>query len=115
MRQSLFALAALWAVTTTVTAAEITMFENDNFNGRRIATYEAIPNLGNSGFNDRAQSLRVERGYWMFCSDAFFQGTCRTFGPGEYPDLPRNLNNAVSSGRRISNDYPYNHNPNWQN
>ena len=46
-----------------------------------------MPNLGNTGFNDRAQSMRVERGYWIFCSDAGFQGDCRTFGPGNYPTL----------------------------
>ena len=74
----------------------------------------AMPNLGNTGFNDRAQSLRVERGYWIFCSDAAFQGQCKTFGPGSYPNLPRDLDNRISSGRRISNDYPYNHDPNWR-
>jgi hypothetical protein len=67
-----------------------------------------LPDLANTGFNDRAQSLRVERGYWIFCSDAGFQGTCRTFGPGSYPNLGWGLDNKVSSGRRISNDYPYN-------
>jgi hypothetical protein len=218
---------AAWTAVTTVSAAEITLFEHDNFNGRRVFSYDAIPNLGNSGFNDmassvivrsgtwqicddayfrgrcitlqpgsypslnqmgmndrissvrefggwgpppgpppgpvpgpapgyggggwgggarailysnpdfqgqsfviqsdymrdfantgfndRAQSLRVERGYWMFCSDAFFQGTCRTFGPGSYPNLGRALNNAVSSARRISEEYPYNSNPRWPN
>ena len=31
--------------------------------------------------------MRVERGYWMFCSDANSCGECRTFGPGDYPSL----------------------------
>jgi len=44
-----------------------------------------------NGFNDRASSLRIERGYWMFCSDASFRGNCRTFGPGDYPTLPNGL------------------------
>jgi hypothetical protein len=48
-----------------------------------------------------------------FCSDADFQGTCRTFGPGDYPNLSRGLDNKVSSGRRISNEYPYKGRPNW--
>ena len=25
-------------------------------------------------------SLRVERGYWIFCSEPQFRGECRTFG-----------------------------------
>ena len=65
-------------------------------------------------FNDRASSLRVDRGYWIFCSDADFRGECRTFGPGEYPVLPPELDNRISSGRRISNDFPYSQNPNWR-
>ena len=65
-------------------------------------------------FNGRASSLLVDRGYWIFCSDANFGGECRTFGPGEYPVLPRELDNRISSGRRISNAYPYTDNPNWR-
>ena len=61
----------------------------------------------------RDASLRIERGYWMFCSDAGFQGTCRTFGPGDHPTLPGGLNNRISSGRRISEDYPYQGSPSW--
>lgn len=65
-------------------------------------------------FNDRAVSLRVERGYWLFCSDAGFRGTCRTFGPGDYATLPYELEGRISSGRRISNDYPYSQSPTWR-
>jgi hypothetical protein len=72
-----------------------------------------MPSLGRTGFNDRASSLRVESGYWIFCSDAEFRGECRTFGPGDYATLP-GLNNVISSGRRISNDYPYSERPDWQ-
>ena len=50
----------------------------------------------------------------MFCTDANFLGDCRTFGPGDYPSLSW-LSNRISSGRRISNDYPYNAPPRWQN
>jgi hypothetical protein len=49
----------------------------------------------------------------MFCTDANFRGDCRTFGPGDYPNLPGGMENRISSGRRISNDYPYNRNPDW--
>jgi len=65
-------------------------------------------------FNDRGSSLSVERGYWIFCSDANFQGECRTFGPGEYRNLPPELDNRISSGRRISSDYPYADQPAWR-
>ena len=90
------------------------LYSNPDFHGERyVIEGNVLPDLANTGFNDRAQSLRVERGYWIFCSDAGFQGTCRTFGPGSYPSLGYGLDNKISSGRRISNDYPYNSPPNW--
>jgi hypothetical protein len=94
--------------------ASATLYAGQNLSGRAFA-------LGGQGsgnldgrFNDRASSLRVERGYWIFCSDANFQGECRTFGPGEYPRLPPELDSRISSGRRISNDFPYADQPDWR-
>ncbi len=89
------------------------LYEGPNLSGRTFVVSDYLANLGGTGFNDRAASLRIERGYWMFCSDADFRGECRTFGPGDYPDLPYGLSGRISSGRRISDDYPYNRNPNW--
>ena len=90
------------------------LFSNPDMRGQRfVIDGDYLPDLANTGFNDRAQSLHVGRGYWIFCSDAQFQGRCRTFGPGDYPQLGWALDNKVSSGRRISNDYPYSGRPNW--
>ncbi len=95
--------------------ARVVLYEGPNFQGRSYTVnQDVLRNLGNTGFNDRASSLRIERGYWMFCTDADFQGDCRTFGPGDYPTLSW-LSNQISSGRRISNDYPYNAPPRWSN
>jgi len=94
--------------------SRVVLYESPNLSGRRyVIENEYVPNFDATGFNDRASSLRVERGYWMFCSDAQFRGTCRTFGPGDYPSLPSGLNNQISSGRRVSDDYPYKGNPTW--
>ncbi len=91
------------------------LYSNSDFRGDRYVVQGSyMRDLANTGFNDRAQSLRVERGYWIFCSDADFQGQCRTFGPGDYRRLPRALDNKISSGRRISERYPYNGQPNWE-
>ena len=95
--------------------ARAMLYEREDFSGRSfILNNEVANNFANSGFNDRASSLRIEGGYWMFCSDANFQGDCLTFGPGDYANLPRSLNNRISSGRRIRDYYPYNQTPNWQ-
>jgi hypothetical protein len=94
--------------------ARAVLYEGPNLTGRWfVLNTETVPNLANTGFNDRAASLRIEHGFWIFCSDANFNGECRTFGPGDYPTLPWDLNNRISSGRRISGHYPYSGNPNW--
>ncbi len=94
--------------------ANATLFSGPNLTGRAFQLGgEGSSNL-DGVFNDRASSLRVERGYWIFCSDANFRGECRTFGPGEYQFLPPELDGRISSGRRISNEYPYSANPNWR-
>lgn len=93
--------------------ARATLYEGPNLSGRSYSLDETMPNLGPSGFNDRASSLRVESGYWIFCSDSAFRGECRTFGPGDYASLP-GMNNVISSGRRISDAYPYQERPDWQ-
>ncbi|MGH8800646.1 MAG: beta/gamma crystallin-related protein [Casimicrobiaceae bacterium] len=94
--------------------ARAVLYEGEGFRGRSFELRSnVVRNLDRSSFNDRAASLRVFGGYWIFCSDANFAGECRTFGPGDYPDLPGNLNRRISSGRQISERYPYGGAPNW--
>ena len=94
-------------------SARATLYEGPNLSGRTYRLEVTMPNLAQTGFNDRASSLHVESGYWIFCTDAEFRGECRTFGPGDYASLP-NLNNAISSGRMISDAYPYANRPDWK-
>jgi hypothetical protein len=92
----------------------VVLYEAPNFNGRSLAIAgDFVGNLADRGFGNRASSMRVERGYWMFCSEPGFNGECRTFGPGDYPSLPWALDNRISSGRRIANEYPYGEEPVW--
>lgn len=96
-------------------SARAVLFSRENLEGRGVVLEgrRIARNLEDIGFNDRAASLRIERGYWMFCSDADFEGECRTFGPGEYPTLPGELDRRISSGRPINDRYPYRDRPNW--
>lgn len=95
--------------------ARAILYDGPQLRGRAfVIDNEVVSNLADLGFNDRAASLRVEAGYWLFCSDAHFGGECRTFGPGDYPTLPWGLSDRISSGRRIHGNYPYRNNPNWQ-
>lgn len=90
------------------------LYEGQSMSGRSfVLGNQVMPNLEVTGFNDRASSLRIEGGYFVFCTDANFGGECKTFGPGDYPSLPPMMNNRISSGRRINESYPYNASPNW--
>ena len=70
-------------------------------------------NLDRRGFNDKVRSLQVESGDWIFCSDSSFECNCHTYGPGDCPNLPSGRNHSITSGRRVSSDYPYRGNRNW--
>ena len=37
----------------------------------------------------------------MFCNDPDYNGECLTYGPWDYPSLPLELNNRISSARRF--------------
>lgn len=94
--------------------ARAVLYAAPDFQGQRfVIDTNVVTDLRGTGFNDRAQSLSVERGYWIFCSEPGFQGDCRTFGPGDYPNLAWTLDHRISSGRRISNQFPYNDAANW--
>ena len=83
------------------------LFSGEGLSGRSLVIdAPGIDNLGSTGFNDRAQSLRVESGDWVFCSDANFQGSCRTYGPGDYPSLPQGQFRAISSARPVAGGPP---------
>ena len=84
----------------------VVLYEFPNFGGQSYTIYARdLPNLNRIGFSDRAASMRIEEGYWMFCTDAQFQGDCRTLGPGEYPWLPPDVNRKIVSVRRVNDFY----------
>jgi len=82
--------------------AQALLYSDPNFGGQQLLLEDqVVANFEDLGFNDRAGSMRILGGYWLFCTDANFQGTCRTFGPGRYPQLPGDIANRISSGKRI--------------
>ncbi len=93
--------------------ARATLYQGQNLSGRSFPINDMMRDLAATGFNDKASSLHIESGYWIFCSDSEFRGECRTFGPGDYATLP-GMNNSISSGRRIANAYPYGERADWQ-
>jgi|ERR1700737_3302094 len=66
-------------VANVATAAEITLFEGPNFQGRSMTLRGETSNLDGTGFNDRTSSIIVRDGVWEACVDAYFQGSCVQF------------------------------------
>ncbi len=66
----------------------VVLYENANFQGRSFTVNEdSIFNLGTTGFNDRASSMRIERGYWMFCTRRQLHGRLPNFRAGRLSDV----------------------------
>ncbi len=77
------------------------LFGQPGMRGKSMKLDRDAPTLEGSGFNDRASSLVVTEGTWQLCSDAGYSGTCRTYSPGEYPDLGYGMAKEVSSARLV--------------
>lgn len=85
-------------------AAQVTLYEYEDYGGGSITTDRSIANLRRVGFNDRSSSA-VVRGSrsqrWEVCEDRRFQGRCRVLVRGTYPNLQ-----AMGLGDRISSVRP---------
>lgn len=94
---------AMVASTATQVLAQVTFYENENFQGRTFYTQRQVTNFSQYGFNDRASSVIVLGNRWEVCEDAQFNGRCAVLRPGRYPSMASmGLNDRVSSVRLIS-------------
>lgn len=81
----------------------ITLFSGPDYRGPAFSTAREFSNLPRQD-NDKALSLRVERGAWEVCSDANFSGRCQVFSR-DVPDLRAyGLGEAISSIRPAQQD-----------
>jgi len=101
MRYKLRTLLGVAAVgLATQAAAQVTFYEGDGFRGRTFTVDNVVPNFAPLGFNDRARSAVVDRGYWEVCEHAEFQGRCVILRPGSYESLSgMDMNHNISSVR----------------
>jgi uncharacterized protein YcfJ len=100
--------ALVCAAASSLAAAQVTLYQQQNFVGRAFATNGPVSDLGRMGFNDRASSVIVERGQWQVCDDIGFRGYCIVLRPGQYPSLAAmGLNNRISSLRRVGGGANY--------
>ena len=80
--------------------APLEMYAASGFRGRPVRVWRDIDSLERRDFDQRASSLIIHEGRWQLCSDPGFEGSCRVFEPGSYPQLGR-LNNQIGSLRRV--------------
>jgi hypothetical protein len=91
-------------LTAGAAAAQVTLYQDDGFQGRSFTTDRNVWNFQRFGFNDRASSVSVRGGAWEVCTDARFEGRCVVLRPGDYPSLgAMGLNDRVSSVREVQN------------
>jgi Beta/Gamma crystallin len=84
----------------------VVLYELPNFGGQSVVIdRSAISDLQRVGFSDRAASMRIVSGTWMFCTDAGFHGACYTLGPGQYASLPRDVDRRIASARVVNDVY----------
>jgi hypothetical protein len=84
----------------------VVLYELPDFAGQSLAIEGGeMSNLDRLNFGDRAASMRIDGGYWMFCTDTRFRGSCSTYGPGEYPRLGPDVDHKIASIRRVNDVY----------
>lgn len=84
-------------------SAQVTFYEQGNFQGRSFTTERQVNNFARFGFNDRASSVEVLGNRWEVCEDVRFRGRCMVLRPGKYPSLAAmGLNNRVSSVKAVN-------------
>ena len=103
LKMALGATAIAAASIATQAAAQITFYENDNYQGRSFTTERQINNFQRLGYNDRASSVIVLNNRWEVCEDIRFEGNCVVLRAGRYPSLSAmGINDRVSSVRMIN-------------
>ena len=103
LKIALAATAVAAASIATQAAAQVTFYENDNYQGRSFTTQQEIRNFQRFGFNDRASSVVVLNNRWEVCEDIRFEGRCVVLRPGRYPSLnAMGINDRVSSVRMVN-------------
>ena len=95
-------LAACLLAAALPSAAQLTLYGREGFQGRSLTINGSEGNLDRRGFNDRASSAIVTGNRYEVCEDSGFRGRCMVLRPGQYPSLAAmGMGNAISSVRAV--------------
>jgi hypothetical protein len=95
---------ALASAAASAFAGQITLFENPNYQGRYVATADALPSLEATVMNRTASSMVIGEGSWEACTEPNFHGRCARFNPGSYNGLGGEFSGVIASVRQIGTD-----------
>ncbi|MEE9380689.1 MAG: beta/gamma crystallin-related protein [Hyphomonadaceae bacterium] len=89
----------------------ISLFDKRDYRGAFLGFDEAVSELSSRRFNDTAESIRINSGRWLVCSDANFRGHCEVLGRSVRDLYEFELGNKISSlrpydGRSYDGGYP---------
>jgi Beta/Gamma crystallin len=86
----------------TCSGGTATLYEDDNFEARRLTFRRGDSDLTNNNFNDVTNSIIIRgKEKWGFYEDANFKKLVLVLGPGAYRDISR-ADNIISSLRRLA-------------
>jgi hypothetical protein len=81
--------------------ADLTLYADDDYQGRALGVVIDERTLGVLNFDKRASSVVVENNAWILCTGEEYTGQCITLEPGRYASLQAlGLDNAITSVRR---------------
>jgi len=96
---TLFAANVLFA--SAAMGADLTLYADDDYQGRALGVVIDERTLGVLNFDKRASSVVVENNAWILCTGEEYTGQCVTLEPGRYASLQAlGLDNAITSVRR---------------
>lgn len=83
------------------------LYDRTGFSGYAFGVHDHVNNFHHLGFNDRASSVRIDRGAWELCEHSGYRGYCIVVDHDIYDLRDYGFNNQISSVRRVPHNYHY--------
>ncbi|MBK9238011.1 MAG: hypothetical protein IPO19_19345 [Rhodoferax sp.] len=96
-----------WAAASVAVcaSAQVTFFEQHNFEGNAVTVDKPMADLGGFSFSDADVSVVVAGGAWELCEGAQFSGRCVVLRPGSYGSIGAiGLRRGILSARALHAD-----------
>ncbi|MDB9372490.1 CAP domain-containing protein [Nodularia sphaerocarpa] len=82
----------------------VEIFTDSNFSGSKSGSIDYNSSYIGDFWNDKISSIKVYSGTWDFFEHANFQGRSFRLGRGEYPSFNNEMNDTISSFKKVAED-----------